>query len=891
MRDLSFYIHEAKRCVPQLSREDQLAWAEHALETHPGFGPLEISTSEPVIEAPVAAAPIVESPDPVSYPPAPASQPHGFGFVNWWRIAVLILLLALCVINARAQDPASQGIILGFQQSGTTLAQRGTGIVRFNCSTGMTCTWTAATSTFTLTSSGGGGGASPCGPTVGGVQLYTDPTTLGCDTRFFWGTGGSGSLQAGTSLFFKGYGAMISNTDDITLFVGSTDDSQYREVDVNIFVPPGGSTEKAATGLIIQAQADSGTKYFDSQISFNAADGTNGTFTAPYSFGAEGHCTTAVNCGTLTDYNLFLANAITGKTLLQNTSAAPTQLDVPAVTTFVTEGTYQATGPIFATGSVDLSTATHTLTMKVVANVPALPATCTTGELAVVTAATLGQQIYQCSAGNVWTQQLNSGTATGGGITMYSATGLTVTANTYYIPVGGGGSLSTTEANVDIDSPTSATITNMAVQLSVALGGGNSGVFTFRKNGVSQSVTCTISGGAATSCLDSTHSFNVSQGDLLTIQLVTTGTIVVTPNILIAAQMGNITATGTVNTGTTGQVGYYAAGGAAISGVGPGTTSTLLHGNASGAPSFGAVVNADVTSIDAATKLTGIAPVANGGTGLATLTAHALYAGNATTAPTAVGPDASTTKALFSAGSSADPAFRAIASADLPATVVRTDQSNTYSTGAQDMGSATSLKIPTSAGAAPSASGQCAVDSTRGTEKCWDNLLATSTPRVTVPSTQLGSSDTVTCSTVNTTPTLFATTYTIPANTLIANKSLRVSAGFTIVGTAALTYVFKIKLGTVAIFATGAATDPNGTVPNGATWVIQGTAAAGASVNVDTMKTGNGSAVPFNSSDSLAQPVLIATNAQQVLAFELTCSGNTAGQSMTLRQLIVESLN
>lgn len=49
------------------------------------------------------------------------------------------------------------------------------------------------------------------------------------------------------------------------------------------------------------------------------------------------------------------------------------------------------------------------------------------------------------------------------------------------------------------------------------------------------------------------------------------------------------TGSGTVNSGTTGQLAYYAAGGAAVSGVGPGTTSTLLHGNAAGAPSFGAV--------------------------------------------------------------------------------------------------------------------------------------------------------------------------------------------------------------------------------------------------------------------------------------------------------------
>lgn len=40
-----------------------------------------------------------------------------------------------------------------------------------------------------------------------------------------------------------------------------------------------------------------------------------------------------------------------------------------------------------------------------------LPATCTVGQLAFVTNATPGQQVYMCSATNVWTQQLNSGAA------------------------------------------------------------------------------------------------------------------------------------------------------------------------------------------------------------------------------------------------------------------------------------------------------------------------------------------------------------------------------------------------------------------------------------------------------------------------------------------------
>lgn len=48
-----------------------------------------------------------------------------------------------------------------------------------------------------------------------------------------------------------------------------------------------------------------------------------------------------------------------------------------------------------------------------------------------------------------------------------------------------------------------------------------------------------------------------------------------------------------------------------------GSTTTVLHGNGAGAPSFGAIVNADITNgtIDLTAKVTGILPGANGGSG------------------------------------------------------------------------------------------------------------------------------------------------------------------------------------------------------------------------------------------------------------------------------------
>ncbi len=49
-----------------------------------------------------------------------------------------------------------------------------------------------------------------------------------------------------------------------------------------------------------------------------------------------------------------------------------------------------------------------------------------------------------------------------------------------------------------------------------------------------------------------------------------------------------------------------------------GATNTVLHGNTGADPTFSTIVNADITSVDAS-KITGILPIANGGTNIGTL--------------------------------------------------------------------------------------------------------------------------------------------------------------------------------------------------------------------------------------------------------------------------------
>lgn len=193
---------------------------------------------------------------------------------------------------------------------------------------------------------------------------------------------------------------------------------------------------------------------------------------------------------------------------------------------------------------------------------------------------------------------------TGAGIVTYSGPSLTFTG-TLFFPIGGGGLSSTTETNVDIDAPAAVTIQNMTVQMSIAPGVGNSITYTWRKNASSQTLTCTISGASATSCSDTTHNFTTAALDLLDIQVVTTGTVVGTPTVVMAAQVG-ISAPGTttfsnLTNGTNTSAAMVIGSGASMSVSGTGTIAATSVGGITitGTPSTGMVPTA--TSSSAAT--------------------------------------------------------------------------------------------------------------------------------------------------------------------------------------------------------------------------------------------------------------------------------------------------
>jgi len=127
-----------------------------------------------------------------------------------------------------------------------------------------------------------------------------------------------------------------------------------------------------------------------------------------------------------------------------------------------------------------------------------------------------------------------------------------------------------------------------------------------------------------------------------------------------------------------------------------GTTTTVLHGNAAGSPTFGAV--------SLTTDVSGTLPVANGGTGAATLTTHGVLLGQGTSAVTALAVPASGT--ILAGIASSDPAFTATPTLGVQQTtrgqlVLANTAAGSFSTTLQSSNSATvawTLTLPTAAG-------------------------------------------------------------------------------------------------------------------------------------------------------------------------------------------------
>lgn len=93
----------------------------------------------------------------------------------------------------------------------------------------------------------------------------------------------------------------------------------------------------------------------------------------------------------------------------------------------------------------------------------------------------------------------------------------------------------TTESDAYNVAPVAFTVRKMQARLSTAPGAGKSRAFTSRKNGGSEALTCTVAD-AATTASDTSNSFSVAAGDLLTRMQVPTGT----PTAVSSATVGTV---------------------------------------------------------------------------------------------------------------------------------------------------------------------------------------------------------------------------------------------------------------------------------------------------------------------------------------------------------------
>jgi hypothetical protein len=254
----------------------------------------------------------------------------------------------------------------------------------------------------------------------------------------------------------------------------------------------------------------------------------------------------------------------------------------------------------------------------------------------------------------------------------------------------------------------------------------------------------------------------------------------------------------------------------------------------------------------------------------------------------------------------AAPTCATVAKADAASTFVHTDQANTWTSGAQDMGGAASLVVPKAAGAAPTADGDERYDTTRDAFAAGGNGAVTGFfPRVlkmtncttegNCASASGGNQVSAASGAQGTTETNFASNWSMPANFLFTNKTIQVCAVFEYTASASPpTLTLRFKAGSTTLVAE-TATAPNASQTNRGfplCFILQGTAAAGASVSVEAGFLGTVWSNLNAMNNTVDQPVAaIATNGALTLQISAQWGTATNGNTVQLHQFYVMELD
>jgi hypothetical protein len=141
--------------------------------------------------------------------------------------------------------------------------------------------------------------------------------------------------------------------------------------------------------------------------------------------------------------------------------------------------------------------------------------------------------------------------------------------------------------------------------------------------------------------------------------------------------------------------------------------------------------------------------------------------------------------------------------------------------------------------------------------------------------------------------TTFASSYTIPSSMFVAGKPLRITLRGTVTNTTATarSHTFRIKLGSIAVFTSGAAAIPANFGTTGFDIdAILTPFSTGSSGQIEAQGSGgNGVGNSLNDSPNTT-PLTINTLTDQALTVTVTMPVISTGLSATLRTLMVEAL-
>lgn len=217
----------------------------------------------------------------------------------------------------------------------------------------------------------------------------------------------------------------------------------------------------------------------------------------------------------------------------------------------------------------------------------------------------------------------------------------------------------------------------------------------------------------------------------------------------------------------------------------------------------------------------------------------------------------------------------------------------------RDNGSAWVLVFPRAgAGLNPAAAGPAGAfgyDSTQRRWFTWDGVQAGSFARtLNVPAVNL--SDTLSAATIGTTETAFATGQLLAANYLIPRKAVlvTVTGQMTNSGTPP-TLVLRLRLTkagptSVNLWESGAVAPVANLTDDGWgwSWLLQPTAAPGSAVSVVCGSPNSPHFGSGNYQNKIAQPVTVDTASAQTIQVTAQYSANTAGNSITLLQMLIQ---